>query len=364
MTKTYRTAIIGTGRSVNNHLTAINMVQDRVELVAAVDIDEARVKAVCAEHDIPRWYTSVREMLAAESPDLVQIVTPPATHKALIIECLEAGAWVYCEKPLCASLAEFDEISQAEDRTGRYLSTVFQWRFGSAAKHLKHIIETQAFGRPLVGVCNTLWYRAEDYYRVPWRGKWATEIGGPTVTLGIHLTDLFLWLWPDWAEVRAMTGTLDRDIEVEDVSMALVRFAGGAMATFTNSVLSPRQESYLRMDFQQVTVEVSALYRYSNENWRFSQADGTDNPAVRTAWEALTEDIPGRHEAQLREIVESMDNHTRPPVSGEESRRILEFIASLYKSAASGQPVLRDEIGRDDPYYYSMNGSPQTLKTL
>ncbi|MBZ0291960.1 MAG: Gfo/Idh/MocA family oxidoreductase [Anaerolineae bacterium] len=363
MTKTYRTAIIGTGRSVSNHLIAARMVQDRAELVAAVDIDEARVKTVCAENGIPHWYTSVSEMLAAESPDLVQIVTPPATHKNLIIECLEGGAWVYCEKPLCASLAEFDEITRAEDRTGRYLSTVFQWRFGSAAKHLKQIIEDQTFGRPLVGVCNTLWYRTEDYYRVPWRGKWATEIGGPTVTLGIHLTDLFLWLWPDWQEVRAMTGTIERNIEVEDVSMALVRFAGGEMATFTNSVLSPRQESYLRMDFQQATVEVNALYRYNNENWRFSQPEGVDDPLVRARWEELTEDIPGRHEIQLREILDSMDQNQRPPVSGVESRRILEFIASLYKSAASGQPVLRGDIGPNDPYYYSMNGSPQALTT-
>ena len=47
-----------------------------------------------------------------------------------------------------------------------------------------------------------------------------------------------------------MIGTLDRDIEVEDVSMAMVRFANGAMANITNSVLSPREETYLRFDFQ------------------------------------------------------------------------------------------------------------------
>src|SRR5262245_19183107 len=124
----YRVAIIGTGQSVGNHLTAIHKAGERVELVAAVDINEVRVKAICAEHHIPRAYTDAAEMLAAEQPDLVHIVTPPASHKTLAVECLEAGAWVYCEKPLCASLAEFDEIDRAEQRTGRYVSTVFQWR--------------------------------------------------------------------------------------------------------------------------------------------------------------------------------------------------------------------------------------------
>lgn len=349
-----RIAIIGTGNSVNNHLTAIRALGERVQLVAAVDLDEARVKAVSEANNIPKWYTDVETMLAAEQPDLVSIITPPATHKDLAVTCLEAGAWVYCEKPLCASLAEFDEIEAAETRTGRYVSTVFQWRFGSAAKHLKGLMAEGVLGRPLVGVCNTLWYRTPDYYRVPWRGKWKTELGGPTMTLGIHLMDLFLWLMGEWTEVRAMTATLDRDIEVEDVSMALVKFQNGAVGTITNSVLSPRQESYLRLDFQQATVEVNALYRYSNENWRFSLPDGVANPELNAQWGSLTDNVSGRHEVQLSEILEAMAHKTRPPVSGNEARRILTFTASLYKSAYTGEPVYSDSITPDDPFYYGV----------
>lgn len=360
--KPYRLAIIGTGKSVNNHLTAIQALGKRVELVAAVDIDEARLKAVCAEYGIPKAYTQVNAMLAAEQPDVVNIVTPPATHRALAIECLEAGAWVYCEKPLCVSLAEFDAITEAEQRTGRYVSTVFQWRFGSAAKHIKQLIQDEAFGRPLVGVCNTLWYRNADYYSVPWRGKWATEVGGPTATLGIHLTDLFLWLLGDWQEVRAMSATLDRNIEVEDVSMAMVRFENGAMGTMTNSVLSPRQESYMRLDFQKATLEVNALYRYTNDNWRFSLSDDAD-PTLKQHWQSISSNIGGRHEVQLAEILDCMERGERPPVSGLEARRILEFIASLYKSALTGLPVLRGSITPDDPFYHAMNGATQGLGT-
>jgi len=358
--KPHRIAIIGTGQSIGNHLTAIYALGDRVELVAAVDIDEARVKAVTAEHNIPRCYTHTTDMLSAEQPDLVHIVTPPATHRALIIECLEAGAWAYCEKPLCASLAEFDDIDRAEQRTGRYVSTVFQWRFGSAVKHLKSLIQENALGRPLVGVCNTLWYRPAKYYQNPWRGRWATEVGGPTATLGIHLTDLFFYLMGDWQEVRAMMGTLERAIEVEDVAMAMVRFENGAMGTLTNSVLSPRQESYLRLDFQQATVEVNALYRYANENWRFTVPDDGDASLVQR-WQAIKDNVSGRHEAQLRDILDSMEKGERPPVSGHEGRRILEFIASLYKSALTDQVVLRGSITPDDPFYYAMNG--RTVET-
>lgn len=361
--KPYRIAIVGTGASVNNHLSAVQALGDRVELVAAVDISEERVKAIAQQHDIPHTYTSLSEMLAVQQPDLVSIITPPAIHKDLTIECLEAGAWVYCEKPLCASLAEFDDITAAEARTGRYVSTVFQWRFGSAGKHLKRMIEQQALGKPLVAVCNTLWYRTQDYYNVGWRGKWKTEIGGPTMTLGIHLMDLLLWLLDDWREVRAMTATLDHSIEVEDISMALVRFGSGAMATIINSALSPRQESYLRLDFQKATAEVNTLYRYSNEHWKFSLPPNVDDPATTAQWEALTDDFPGGHHIQLSEILDSIERNERPSVSGDEARRILEFAASLYKSANTGQSVIRGSITPSDPYYYAMNGAAETSES-
>src|SRR5215510_4676843 len=160
LVKPYRVAIIGTGNIGNTHFEALKEVGERVEVAAAVDIDEARVKTFCADHDIPHWFTNTTEMLSAVQPDLVHILTPTGTHFDLSMESLEAGAWVFCEKPLCASLAQFDQLQEAEARTGRYVSNVFQWRFGSAAKHLKNLIASGEMGQPMVGVCQTLWYRA------------------------------------------------------------------------------------------------------------------------------------------------------------------------------------------------------------
>src|SRR5579872_2492499 len=126
----YKVAIIGTGAIASQHMDALRANAPRVEVVAGMDVDAERVKAFCEKQGIPHAYTDVSEMLAAEKPALVHICTPPSTHTPLTIQALEAGAWVLCEKPLCASLSDFDRISEAEKKTGRYLSTVFQWRFG------------------------------------------------------------------------------------------------------------------------------------------------------------------------------------------------------------------------------------------
>lgn len=354
--KTYRVALIGTGAIAHSHMEALRAAGERVEVAAAVDVNADGLKAFCAKYNIPQAYQDADEMLAAVRPDLVHICTPPATHFGLIMKSLQAGAWVLCEKPLCASLEQFDQITEAEKQTGRYLSTVFQWRFGAGAEHLKRLMKDNELGRPLVGVCQTLWYRDLAYYQVPWRGKWATEIGGPTVGHGIHLTDLFLWLMGEWQEVQAVRATLDRPIEVEDVSMALVRFENQALGNITNSVLSPRQESYLRMDFQRATVELKSLYGYSNSNWSYSIPDGSPDAERLQRWQTIEGDHGGNHTSQLLALLDSMDRSERPLVSGHEARRILEFIAALYKSSSTGQWVRQGSIVNGDPFYHSMNG--------
>ena len=357
--KPRRTAVVGAGRSVGNHLGAIDALpSERIQLVAIVDSDATSAQRAIGAREGVTAYSSMSTMLRAESPDLVQIVTPPATHLELCVEALEAGAWVLCEKPLCMSLAEFESIAAAERATGGYVSAVSQWRYGSAAQLVRRLIDEGVLGRALLGVCNTLWYRPESYYTGSWHGSWATDAGGPSATLGIHLMDLCLWLMGEWTEVSARMATLARDIEVEDVSLATVSFASGALGSFVNSAVSPRQSSYLRLDFEHATAEVDALYRYSNADWRLSVPDGATRLDPLARWRELDQDRGGRHEAQLERLLDALDAGVRPPSSGDEALRVLEFLAALYKSAITGERVGRGSITRDDPFFHAMNGRP------
>lgn len=361
--KTLRVALLGTGSIVSQHIEALRSGSPAVEIAAAVNPDLKTAQAFCQTHTIPHAYDNTPAMLEAIQPDIVHICTPPGTHYELIIQCLEAGAWVVCEKPLCASLAQMQEIDDAEQRTGKYVSTIFQWRFGSGAQHLKQLIDTGSLGKFLVGTCQTLWYRDLAYYQTPWRGKWATDIGGTSTIHGIHLMDLFLWLMAgqtEWQEVVAMMGTLDRPIESEDVATAIVRFNNGAVGSITNSALSPRQESHLRFDFQKVTAEVKALYYATNEHWLYTLPDQSPDQNAFDQWRNIQGNHTGNHVAQVAAFLDCMEHNERPPVSCPEARRSIEFLASLYKSAITKQPVLRGSIGPDDPFYYAMNGQPMS----
>ncbi len=346
-------AIIGTGNIAQENYGALHF--HNLEVVAAVDIDADRVRRFCDENHIPSAYTSTANMLVDAQPQIVVICTPPANHCELAIQCMEAGAWVLCEKPLCASLAEMDRIEAAETRTGCYTAVISQRRFSSATEYLKTRIDAGELGSPLVAVGVIAWYRDAAYHRAPWRGTWPTETGGVTQMLGIHLSDLLLWLFGDWQEVRAVITTLDRDIAVDNYSSATVAFANGAMATLVNSLVSPRQETYLRMDFQRGTVELTDLYDHANGNWCFTGLDGERFPSARD----IPHNIRANHKTQLAAFLADYRANQRPLTSGHEARRTLEFVASVYKSAFTSQPVRCGTINADDPFYHAMNGKPE-----
>ncbi|TMR21322.1 Gfo/Idh/MocA family oxidoreductase [Nonomuraea turkmeniaca] len=351
-----RVAVVGAGGIAKAcHVPALAAAGDAVRIVAVCDIDSGRANELADAYDIPARHTDPAEMLATESPGLVIVATPPVAHRAAVSAALDAGAWVWCEKPPTLSLAEYDEIAAHEKDGGPYASYVFQHRFGSAARRLRqHIVEGE-LGAPLVAVCNTLWYRGHDYFEVPWRGKWETEGGGPTMGHGIHQMDLLLSLLGDWSEVHAVAATLGRRVETEDVSFAIVRFASGAIASVANSVLSPRETSYLRFDFTDATVEVEHLYGYENSNWRWTPAPHVTDAGRIAGW-APADNTPSSHRAQLTALLAAMRAGERPAASGADGRRVMELITAMYQSAITGRPVSRTELGPANPFYHSLNG--------
>lgn len=356
-----RVAIVGTGAIARvSHLPALRALaaEQPLEIVAAVDVDAASAKKFCVEAGAGRPYTDLDRMLAEERPDLVTLGTPPRFHRDQTIAALRAGAWVWCEKPPCPSLEDFDAIEAAEgpDRGGPYAAIVFQHRFGSGSDHVRALLAEQAMGRPLVAHCQTTWYRDEAYYSAPWRGRWSTEGGGPAMGHGIHQMDLLLDLLGPWSEIRAMAGRLVHDVETEDVSTALVRFENGTMATIVNSVLSPDEVSRIRIDCERATVELTHLYGHRNADWRITPAPGVA-PEQLAAWRDFGVDVPSSHEAQLRGLLADLRAGRRPRSSGADGRTSLELVAALYKAAFTGNTVRAGEIAPGDPYYSALHGN-------
>ena len=350
-TRTYTCAIVGTGAVAGAHAEAIARAGGRARLVGVVDVEPERATAFAAEWDVPT-FARLADLLDAERPDLVHLCTPPGSHLPLALECLAAGASPVVEKPPVLSLAEFDRLRAAEAEAGVPVATVFQHRFGSGAVRLRRLVAEGALGRPLLASANTLWFRDDDYFAVPWRGRWELEGGGPTMGHGIHQFDLLLSILGPWSSVSAVAARQARSTETEDVSAALVRFDSGAVATVVNSLVSPRQTSQLRFDFELGTVDLEHLYGYSDADWTFTAAPGVDT----RVWEGGT-DTPSGHTAQFAAVLDALDAGGTPPVSTADTRVTMEFVAAVYASAFTGRVIGRGEITEGHPFYRGMAGS-------
>ena len=350
-------ALIGCGNIANGHMRGIREHLDRVDVIGAVDVDESRACEFAERYDIPYYYTKSTALLKAQKPDFVVITSPSGDHFENCIQSLEAGAHVLCEKPLAGSLAQLDQIEAVAQRMGRTCTSVLQWRYGSSGQYVKRLIEQNKLGLPRVGICQTTWFRDANYYETPWRGKWATELGGVSMTLGIHAMDFFLWLMGEWVEVSGTIRTLDRDIEVENISLAHVQFRNGALASVINSALSPRQESYIRIDCQKATLELQHLYGYRGDNWTFTLPPSeAENDELKQLLTLPENDVPATIPAQFEVVLGALERGETPWPSVADVRPTIEFLTCMYKSAFVGQPVKRGSILPGDPFYLSMNG--------
>jgi len=173
---------------------------------------------------------------------------------------------------------------------------------------------------------------------------------------GIHQFDLLLSVLGPWESVVAVAARRARRVETEDVSLALVSFADGTVASVVNSVVSPRQVSSLRFDYSRATVELSHLYGYTDDSWTVTPAPG--HSAVADRWSALAgSTVQSGHADQLTAVLDALDAGVAPPVTLADTRRTMEFVAAVYASAFTGERVHSGQLGPDDPFAGRMNGT-------
>jgi predicted dehydrogenase len=352
----FELAVVGTGGIAGYHARAVTELGRRARIVAAVDPDPGRLAGFCRQWTVPRRYPDLPAMLAAERPDLVVLASPPDRHVAQAVACLQRGLTVWCEKPPAVSLAGLDRIAAAEAAGAGRFAAVFQQRFGSGAQTLRELHAEGRLGEPMTAVCHTLWFRDDDYFAVPWRGTWRTEGGGPTLGHGIHQIDLLLAVLGPWERVVAVAVRRARPTRTEDLSAAIVTFRSGAVATVVNSLLSPREVSYLRFDYRCATVELEHRYGYRDRDWRVTAAPGYAD-LVGRAWQAGPKGQPSGHAAQLSAVLDAVEAGQPPPVPAGAARATLELVTAIYASAFTGAPVARGQIGPGSPFYRRMDGS-------
>jgi predicted dehydrogenase len=344
-----RVGVVGCGIG-QAHVRAYQSLPHRFEVSAICDVNEARARELATAHDVPRVSTDIAELCRMDALDVIDICTPSYLHAPQVQQVLTAGKHVVCEKPVAGSLKEVDELIEAEVQSGRRVMPIFQFRFGHGVQKLKLLIEAELAGRAFLTTVETAWRRRADYYAVPWRGKWETELGGALVTLAIHAHDLLYYVLGPVKSVFARTATLVNPIETEDCVSAALEMADGSLASLSVTTGSTAEISRHRFCFSNLTAESNTQpYDNTADPWTFTG----DTPELAQQIEdalARFEPLPEGFAGQFYRFREALQRDTELPVTLADARASLELITAMVHSAQTGQAV-HLPIGRDHPKY-------------
>lgn len=233
MSARFTVGCIGAGYFSQFHYEAWTRINGAMP-VAAVDADLSKAQATGLQA-----FDDAGAMLAAVQPDIVDIITPPPTHLAMIRLAIEQGAKaVICQKPFCESIAQAKEAVAFAKAADVPLIVHENFRFQPWYRAIKAQIASGAIGqvqqisfrlRPGDG-------QGADAYlsRQPYFQKMKRFLIHETA---VHWVDVFRYLLGEPEAVFADLRQMNPSIAGEDAGTVLFRYADGVRACFDGNRL-------------------------------------------------------------------------------------------------------------------------------
>lgn len=262
-------AIIGTGFVADLYMRGLQTFPG-ITLVAAHDIDAARLRAFCAHWNAPPAAT-LDEVFAAK-PDLILNLTNPGAHYATSRACLEAGFPVWSEKPLATRLAEAEALHALAAERGLLLASAPCSLLGEAAQ-----TAWLALRRGLIGQPRLAYAELDDGFitKAPYQ-HWISESGAPwpaqdEFAVGCtleHAGYYLTWLMAMFGPVRQVAAAsahtagvplADGSPAAPDFSVATLFFEGGMVARLTCSIVA-KHDHGLRIFGDDGTLELGECW--------------------------------------------------------------------------------------------------------
>jgi predicted dehydrogenase len=222
-----RIAFLGTGW-IGRHRMAAMIDTGVIEVVGIAD---PSAEMASEAHKVAPDAAVVADLpaLLALKPDGLVIASPSALHAEQSIMALQAGAAVFCQKPLGRDAAEAARVVAAARGADRLLGVDFSYRYTAGMRAIAELVRAGELGH--VFAADLVFHNAYGPDK-PWFYDRAQSGGGCVMDLGVHLVDLALWVlgFPELGAVSAQLlagGSPLTGDGVEDYAAAQVTLANG-----------------------------------------------------------------------------------------------------------------------------------------
>ena len=334
-----RFALAGCGRISANHFGAINTHKDRCELVDVCDTDATALQNA-VEKTGAKGHSSLSKMLDETTADCIILTTPSGLHPEQTKRIAQRGFHVMTEKPMATRWSDGLSMVDACDEAGVQLFVVKQNRRNATLKLLKQAMDKKRFGRIYSVNVNVFWSRPQEYYdQAKWRGTWEFD-GGAFMNQASHYIDLLDWIIGPVDSVMAYTGTLARDIEVEDTGVAAIRWRNGAMGTLNVTMLTypKNMEGSITILGEKGSVRIGGVAVNEVQHWEFEDTQPEDEQIKQANYE--TTSVYGfGHPLYYDNVINTLLGQASPETDGREGLKSLELLIALYLSARDGKRV-------------------------
>ena len=179
--------VVGCGAIGREHIERLNNKIQGCRVTAVTDVFEESAKKA-GEPIGATIHKDSKALINDQNVDAVVVTTPGFAHKEAVMQAIEAGKPVFCEKPLATTAQDCLDIVEAEMATGKHLVQVgFMRRYDKGYRQVKKLVDEKAYGEPLVLHCT---------HRAPSVGPDYDTPQAVTETM-IHEIDVLHWLIND-----------------------------------------------------------------------------------------------------------------------------------------------------------------------
>jgi len=236
-----RGAIIGCGKVASQgHIPCYRMLKN-VEIVAACDTSEKRVRNFSCRNNIPNAYTEISELFEKEKLDFVDICTTPSTHYSICLSAVDRGLNVLVEKPVALSLKETLQLRNKSDSKKVKVCPIHNYRFKNNVLRATQMCKEGRVGkiRKIMSVVHSPG-PFPDWF-------WNEEAnGGILYESAIHFIDLQTMLCGEHHKVLGLHRNFNQDFKLTTDICALVEYKSGAIGIIDVSAFA--SSLYIRLD--------------------------------------------------------------------------------------------------------------------
>jgi predicted dehydrogenase len=227
-----------------------------VEIAAICDRSGQKARATMAQFGIARCYSDWREMIDRESPDFVDIITPPDTHEEMCAYAGERGVAIICQKPLAPTFEAAARIVGATQSSGVRFMVHENWRWQPWYRKIREIQQSGAIGEfthvHFLMRMGDGWGANAYLDRQPFFRDYPRLLVYET---GVHFIDTFRFLLGEVNEVFAHLRRLNPVIRGEETGQVFFRFASGATAIWDANRYNEVESPSPRYTFGQLRID-------------------------------------------------------------------------------------------------------------